>query len=63
MNHQEQTYLAFIWTPTGYELREERGELPRPGSTIESDGKQWTVVKVAPSPLPGDNRTCAYLQG
>jgi hypothetical protein len=63
MNHQEQTYLAFVWTPAGYELREERGELPRAGSTIESDGKHWTVFKVAPSPLPGDDRICAYLQG
>jgi hypothetical protein len=59
----EQTYLAFVWTPAGYELREEHGELPRAGSTVESDGKRWTVVKIAPSPLPGDNRVCAYLQG
>ena len=59
----EQSYLAFVWTTTGYELREERGELPAVGSTVESDGKRWTVYKVAPSPLPGDNRVCAYLQG
>jgi hypothetical protein len=59
----EQTYLAFVWTPNGYELREERGELPEVGSTVESDGKQWTVVKVGPSPLPSDSRVCAYLQG
>jgi hypothetical protein len=59
----EQTYLAFVWTPSGYELREERGELPDVGSTIESDGKHLTVVKVGPSPLPADQRVCAYLQG
>jgi hypothetical protein len=58
----EQTYLAFVWTPGGYELREEHGELPAVGSTVESGGKRWTVFKVAPSPLPGDDRTCAYLQ-
>jgi hypothetical protein len=58
----EQIYLAFVWTPSGYELREERGELPSVGSTVESNGKRWTVFKVAPSPLPGDNRPCAYLQ-
>lgn len=61
--NDEQTYLAFVWTPAGYELHEERGELPRVGSTVESDGKHWTVFKIAPSPLPGDSRTCAYLQG
>ena len=58
----EQNYLAFVWTPAGYELREERGELPKLGSTFESDGKRWTVFKIAPSPLPGDSRPCAYLQ-
>jgi hypothetical protein len=59
---EEQNYLAFVWTPAGYELREERGELPKVGSTFESDGKRWTVFKIAPSPLPGDSRPCAYLQ-
>ena len=60
----QQTYLAFVWTPGGYELREEHGELPEVGETVESeDGKRRTVVKVAPSPLPSDTRTCAYLQG
>jgi hypothetical protein len=59
----EQTYLAFVWTPGGYELHEERGELPAVGSSVEFEGKRWTVFKVAPSPLPGDTRTCAYLQG
>jgi hypothetical protein len=63
MTNDEQTYLAFVWTPNGYELHEERGELPAVGSTVESDGKRWTVLKIAPSPLPGDSRICAYLQG
>jgi hypothetical protein len=61
--NDEQTYLTFVWMPTGYELRERRGELPAIGSTVESDGRRWTVIKVAPSPLPNDRRTCAYLQG
>jgi hypothetical protein len=61
-NGQQQTYLAFRWTTAGYELHEESGDLPNVGETVEADGKQWTVVKVAPSPLPNDRRTCAYLQ-
>ena len=62
--NEQQTYLAFVWTPGGYELHEEQGDLPDVGSTVESeDGKRRTVVKVAPSPLPGDSRVCAYLQG
>ena len=57
-----QTYLAFVWTPTGYELREEHGQVPGLGDTVEANGKSWTVVKVAPSPLPHDGRICVYLQ-
>ena len=57
-----QTYLAFVWTPTGYELREEQGAAPALGDTVEANGKSWTVVKVAPSPLPADPRVCVYLQ-
>ena len=61
-NGQQKTYLAFRWTTAGYELHEETGELPDVGATVEADGTRWTVVKVAPSPLPNDGRLCAYLQ-
>jgi hypothetical protein len=57
------TYLLFVWTPNGYELREEHGEPPKAGEAVENNGKRWHVVKVGPSPLPGDTRPCAYLQG
>ena len=62
MSENGQTYLAFRWTPAGYELSEESGELPDVGATVESEGKSWTVVKIAASPLPNDPRTCAYMQ-
>jgi hypothetical protein len=52
-----------VWTPNGYELHEQHGEPPQPGQTIENDGRTWRVAKVAPSPLPGDDRPCVYLQG
>ena len=57
------SYLVFVWTPSGYELHEEQGEPPQPGESVERDGKRWRVLKVAPSPLPRDDRLCAYLQG
>jgi hypothetical protein len=56
-------HLVFVWTPTGYELRERDGDPPAVGATVEEDGKRLWVTKVAPSPLPGDSRPCAYLQG
>ena len=55
-------YLLFVWRPSGYELREAAGEVPSVGSEVEQDDVKMRVVKVAPSPLPGDSRPCAYLQ-
>jgi hypothetical protein len=57
----EGTYLLFVWTPNGYELREQQGELPEPGAEIEVGEQRLRVTKIGPSPLPGDSRPCAYL--
>jgi hypothetical protein len=62
MADQNGKYLLFVWKPTGYELREGEGEVPSVGSQVEHDDKKLLVTKVAPSPLPGDPRPCAYLQ-
>jgi hypothetical protein len=56
-------YLMFVWTPTGYELREADGEPPEPGSVVDVDERREQVTKIGPSPLPGDERPCVYLQG
>jgi hypothetical protein len=55
-------YLLFVWKPTGYELLEADGEVPSVGSEVEQDEQKLHVTKVAPSPLPGDERLCVYLQ-
>ena len=55
-------HLLFVWTPRGYELREREGDPPALGETLEEDGKPMRVTKVAPSPLPHDDRLCVYLQ-
>jgi hypothetical protein len=58
----ENGYLLFVSKPSGYELEQRSGEPPKPGDAVEvGDETQW-VSKVAPSPLPGDSRLCAYLQ-
>jgi hypothetical protein len=54
-------HLLFVSKPSGYELREHEGDVPQVGSTVEEDGETLRVTKVAPSPLPGDHRPCAYL--
>ncbi len=56
------TYLLFVSKPTGYELRERGGEPPAVGTEIEEDGVHAQVTKIAPSPMPGDARLCAYSQ-
>ena len=53
-------YLLFVWSPSGYTLRELTGELPRVGDEVE-DG--LVVTKIGPSPVPGDTRVCVYSMG
>jgi hypothetical protein len=58
-----QRHLLFVWKTSGYELVEQDGEPPAIGAQVEIEGKQLRVTKIAPSPLPGDRRMCAYLGG
>ena len=56
-------HLLFVSMPTGYELRERDGELPALGAVVEEeDLGRMVVTRIGPSPLPGDDRRCAYLQ-
>jgi hypothetical protein len=56
-----EAHLLFVWKTSGYELREKEGDAPAVGAEVEQDGRRLRVTKVAPSPLPGDKRECAYL--
>jgi hypothetical protein len=58
----EGKYLLFVSKPSGYELLEREGEPPAPGSAVEVEDSQFTVAKIGPSPLPQDERACAYLE-
>jgi len=53
-------YLLFVWSPTGYTVREARGELPQVGDEVEEG---LVVTKIGVSPFPGDRRPCAYSMG
>jgi hypothetical protein len=55
-------HLLFVSKPSGYELTERDGEPPAVGDEVELADQRYRVVKIAPSPLPGDERPCAYLQ-
>jgi len=58
------THILFVSRPTGYELVEREGDPPAAGTQVELDENdgRFEVVKVAPSPLPQDDRPCAYLE-
>lgn len=57
-------HILFVSRPTGYELVEQDGDPPAPGTVVDvgENGARFEVVKVAASPLPQDDRPCAYLQ-
>ena len=56
-------HVLFVSTPTGYQLVERDGEAPSVGQEVELDDRRQRVLKVGASPLPGDDRACAYLTG
>jgi uncharacterized Zn finger protein len=57
------SYVLFVWAPTGYELREQEGEPPKVGDEVEVDGRRLRITKLGVSPLPGDQRPCAFSTG
>jgi hypothetical protein len=57
------SYVLFVWSPSGYTLREQEGELPQVGHEFEDNGHTLVISKVGVSPLPGDTRQCVYTVG
>ncbi len=56
-------YLLFVWSPAGYSLREQQGDLPEVGSEFEEGDRLLVVNKIGASPLPGDTRQCVFSVG
>jgi hypothetical protein len=61
MTEGTREHLVFVWTPEGYGLEARPGGPPPRGAAVASGERRHCVAKVAPSPLPGDARACAYL--
>jgi len=57
------SYVLFVWSPAGYTLREVEGDPPRIGDELEDGGHTLVINKVGSSPLPGDDRACAFSVG
>jgi hypothetical protein len=56
-------YLLFVWSPAGYTLREQDGDMPEIGTEFEDDGRKLVVNKIGASPFPGDDRRCVFSVG
>jgi hypothetical protein len=61
-NQNSAGYVLFVWSPAGWTLQHRDGEPPSVGETVEAGQTTLRVVKLGPSPLPGDRRRCAYTQ-
>jgi hypothetical protein len=59
----ELAHLRFVVADALYRLETHEGPAPALGDAVEIDERPFRVVKVARSPLPGDERRCAYLLG
>ena len=59
------TSLLFVGTARGYVLVEHEASSGTVGSTLELPDfpeRQFRISKIGPSPLPGDERRCSFLQ-
>jgi hypothetical protein len=59
----ELTHLRFVLAGAAYRIDAHDGPVPVVGERVDLDERSFRVVKVAASPLPGDERRCAYLLG
>ena len=55
-------HVLFVPWPDGYRLLEREGAPPARGDMVELGEDGFSVLRLGPSPLPGDRRRCAYLE-
>ena len=60
--HSVSGHLLLVSWPDGYRLLEREGAPPARRDRLDVDGVQFSVLRLGPSPLPGDWRRCAYLE-
>lgn len=60
--HSVDGWVAFAGSAEGYRLVEREGAAPGRGERVEVEGTPFRVLRLGPSPLPGDRRRCAFLE-
>jgi chromosome segregation ATPase len=59
--HRVDAHVAIV-PGGGYRIVEREGAPPEAGDEVEVDGARYRVTRVGFSPLPGDDRRCAFLE-
>jgi len=55
-------WVAFVPSPDGYRLLQRDGPPPGRGTVLELEDGPFVVLRLGPSPLPGDRRRCAFVE-
>jgi len=55
-------HVLFAPAPDGYRLLQRDGPPPDRGAALELDDGLFLVLRLGPSPLPGDPRRCAFVE-
>jgi len=55
-------FVLFVATPAGYRLVIPDGITPDRGERLCVEEEWYRVLRLGPSPLPGDRRRCAFLE-
>ena len=55
-------FVLFVPTTAGYRLATPDGIVPKPGERLRVDEEWYRVLRLGPSPLPGDRRRCVFLE-
>ena len=56
-----ESHILFVPVEDGYELVEQIGPAPGIDEVVEVGDESWVVMKLGRSPLPFDDRDCAFL--
>jgi hypothetical protein len=59
---EPQGFVLFVPTSAGYRLTTPNGLVPERGERLRVEDDWYRVVRLGPSPLPGDRRRCAFLE-
>lgn len=56
------SHVLFLADAAGYRLLQRDGPPPARGDALVLEGLGFQVVRLGPSPLPGDRRRCAFVE-